>query len=221
MSQAVLQDLESALSPANVILRDGSQAWTADQPVGGHKLTGLADPVDPQDAATLASVLALIASGLAGTGDVVGPDPGVDNALAIFDGVSGKLLKVGPVWRLASTGKMLCGPSYTPTVVVADAATITLNWNLSNRFQATLGGNRTIAFTNVTKDQPIKFRLSQDGTGSRTVTWPAGIFWPGGVEPTLTTTPGHWDNVVLECLGFDGYGNPEFEGYIAGQNFGA
>lgn len=218
MTQAVLQDLESALSPANVILRNGSQAWTADQSVGGHKLTDLADPTNPQDAATLASVVALIAGGLAGTGDVVGPDPGVDNALAIYDGTTGKLLKVGPVWRLASTGKMLCGPSYTPTVVVADAATITLNWNLSNRFQATLGGNRNIAFSNVTKDQPIKFRLYAEGF---TPTWPAGIYWPGGVVPTPTATAGHWDNYVFECLGFDGYGNPLFEGYIAGQNFGA
>lgn len=221
MTQAVLEDLQSLVALANLILRNGSQAWTADQSVGGHKLTNLADPVDAQDAATLASVVALVGAGLGDAGDVDGPASSEDGALALFNGTTGKLLKMGALWRLASTGKMLCGPSYTPTIVVADAATITLNWNLSNRFETTLGGNRTIAFSNVTKDQPIKFRIKQDATGSRTVTWPAGIFWPGGVAPTLTTTAGHWDNVVLECLGFDGYGSPLFEGYIAGQNFGA
>jgi hypothetical protein len=37
---------------AKLIQRDGSVAFTADQSVGGNKLTNVADPVNPQDAAT-------------------------------------------------------------------------------------------------------------------------------------------------------------------------
>lgn len=36
----------------NAIHKDGSRVWTADQSVGGHKLTNVADPASAQDAAT-------------------------------------------------------------------------------------------------------------------------------------------------------------------------
>ena len=35
--------------------------------------------------------------------------------------------------------------------------------------------------------------LTQDGSGSRTVTWPAGIAWSGGTAPTLTTAANKTD----------------------------
>ncbi len=41
---------------ADVIKKDGSVAYTADQPMGSNKITGLADPTNPQDAATKAYV---------------------------------------------------------------------------------------------------------------------------------------------------------------------
>lgn len=31
--------------------------------------------------------------------------------------------------------------------------------------------------------------VQQDGTGSRTVTWPAAVVWVGGAAPTLDTDP--------------------------------
>lgn len=41
---------------AKFIQRDGSVAYTADQPYGTHKITGLGDPTNPQDGATKAYV---------------------------------------------------------------------------------------------------------------------------------------------------------------------
>jgi hypothetical protein len=48
----------------NWIKRDGSVPFTADQPHGGFKITGVADPINPQDAATRAWVLANITGGV-------------------------------------------------------------------------------------------------------------------------------------------------------------
>lgn len=39
-----------------VIVADGSHAYSANQPMGGNRVTGAGDPVDPQDYATLASM---------------------------------------------------------------------------------------------------------------------------------------------------------------------
>jgi hypothetical protein len=49
---------------ANFIKRDGSVPFTADQPHGGFKITGLADPVNPTDAANRQWVLANVAGGV-------------------------------------------------------------------------------------------------------------------------------------------------------------
>lgn len=54
--KGALQDLETALElkadEADVVLRDGSQAFTADQSMGGNKLTNLGAPTAGSDAAT-------------------------------------------------------------------------------------------------------------------------------------------------------------------------
>lgn len=49
---------------ANFILRTGVTAFTNDQSMGSHYLTNLLDPVNPQDAATRAWVLAQIGTGV-------------------------------------------------------------------------------------------------------------------------------------------------------------
>lgn len=56
------------------------------------------------------------------------------------------------------------------------------------------GGNATLSFNNPPKAGTlITIILVQDGTGSRTVTWPATVKWSGGTAPTLTTTAGKRD----------------------------
>ncbi len=51
------------------------------------------------------------------------------------------------------------------------------------------GGNATLTFSNAPKaGSLVTIILVQDGTGSRTVTWPATVKWSGGTAPTLTTT---------------------------------
>ncbi len=52
MTLFVFQDAGLTLNPADIILRDGSVAFTGDQSLGNHKLTNVTDPTSAQDAAT-------------------------------------------------------------------------------------------------------------------------------------------------------------------------
>lgn len=57
-------------------------------------------------------------------------------------------------------------------VALVDGPTINVDASLGNSFVVTLGGNRTIANpTNLTAGQRYTFRLNQDTTGGRSVTW--------------------------------------------------
>jgi hypothetical protein len=98
-----------------------------------------------------------------------------------------------------SASRMAHGATYSAFVALTDGATITIDWSAGNQFRVTLGGNRTIAFVNLQTGQLIRVRLQQDATGSRTVTWPAGISWAGGAAPTLTTTANKADWIGLIC----------------------
>lgn len=80
--------------------------------------------------------------------------------------------------------------SYTPAVTVAFHATaMTLDCALSNVFATTLTANVTVAptLTNPGDGQTIRWFLTQDAGGSKTMTWPASFKWPGGTVPTLST----------------------------------
>jgi hypothetical protein len=79
---------------------------------------------------------------------------------------------------------------------LTDGATITPDFNDSNNFTVTLGGNRTLANpSNLTAGQSGSVFLVQDGTGSRTLAF--GSYWDfaGGTAPTLTTAAGAVDRI--------------------------
>lgn len=69
---------------------------------------------------------------------------------------------------------------------LADGATINIDWEDASTQYVTLGGNRTLQFDNPVNGGVYVLIITQDGTGSRTVTWPT-ISWPGGSAPTLST----------------------------------
>lgn len=95
----------------------------------------------------------------------------------------------------------------------SDGATITFNMATSNLHTVTLGGNRTLALSNVAVGQCFILRLVQDGSGSRTVTWFSTIKWAGGSAPTLTTTANKTD-----VLGFICTSSGNYDGFVVGQN---
>jgi len=99
--------------------------------------------------------------------------------------------------------------TYTPV----GAATATLDVSNSNIHSITMpAGNITIAVSNETVGQVFLVEITQDGGGSRTVTWFSTIRWAGGAAPTLTTTGSKRDTFGFRVTGTDTY-----DGYIIGQ----
>jgi len=84
-----------------------------------------------------------------------------------------------------------------PYVALTDAALIVTDLSLGSNFSVTLGGNRTLsnpigtAYVGAT----YRWRITQDGTGSRTLAYGTQFKFPGGA-PTLTTTAGATDVIT-------------------------
>lgn len=95
---------------------------------------------------------------------------------------------------------------YAQITTLTDRATIPVVWNDGNVQQVTLGGNRTFTFSNPKAGAIYYLILKQDGTGSRTVTWPT-IKWRGGSAPILTTTANKKDVIKLIYDGTDYLGD--------------
>jgi hypothetical protein len=82
-------------------------------------------------------------------------------------------------------------------VALTDAATITSDFSLGNNFSVTLGGNRTLGNpSNVGAGQAGQIVVTQDGTGSRTLTLAANWFPVGGSAPTWTAAAGAIDIIT-------------------------
>lgn len=87
--------------------------------------------------------------------------------------------------------------------VATDAATVTFDLATSRKQKVTLTDNRNVEFTNYLEGLIFAVKITQDATGGRLVTWDNTIKWPGGSEPTLTTTPTHSDWFCFICTGSD------------------
>jgi hypothetical protein len=82
---------------------------------------------------------------------------------------------------------------------LTDGATITMDCSLGYNGYVTLGGNRTLALSNVTAGKDITIVITQDGTGSRIITLPATSLVPNGfgsgTSITLSTGAGKVDMI--------------------------
>ena len=85
----------------------------------------------------------------------------------------------------------------TQDVELADAPTIAVDWNNGRVQYVTLGGSRTFTFSNGQDSGRYVLVITQDTTGSRSVTWPASVRWPGIRPPALTTTANKTDYVTF------------------------
>ena len=121
------------------------------------------------------------------------------------------------VWTQTSN-RCCSGSGSEAGFTLTDGATITIDQYRGDDFKVTLGGNRTLALTNPTLDQSVLLRVIQDGTGSRTLSYPASVKWPGGTAPTLTTTANASDWLGFKCVDAS---TPVYHGFIVGQGYSA
>ncbi len=91
------------------------------------------------------------------------------------------------------------GQYHSLAFTLSDGGTIPVDWNNGNVQYVTLGGNRTITVSNPREGGRYLLGIIQDGTGSRTLTWPT-IKWAGGSAPVLTATANRTDIISLVYL---------------------
>mgnify|MGYP003329503118 FL=1 len=89
--------------------------------------------------------------------------------------------------------------------VAGSGGTVAISYAAGNIADITLTASTTFTFSNHVVGTYI-LKLTQGGTGSYTVTWPASVKWSGGTAPTLTTTVGKTDIVTLFHDGTNFYG---------------
>jgi hypothetical protein len=165
-----------------------------------------------------------------GAGDLSGPASSTDNALVRFDGTGGSTVQ-NSGWTLSDANALTAGgvfdmngnraklKDYSETTVIANTSTTyTIDLESGNVFNLTLTGDCTYTFSNPPASGSAgAFTLiqNQDGTGSRTVTWPASVEWAGGSAPAITSTASSTD--VFTFITTDG--GTTWYGFTGGQDF--
>jgi hypothetical protein len=166
-------------------------------------------------------------------GDLSGPGSSTDNALVRFDGAGGSAVQSSG-WILSDADALTAGgefavedqevtrpklKDYSETLVTANTSTTyTIDLESGNVFNLTLTGDCTYTFSNPPASGSAgAFTLiqNQDGTGSRTVTWPASVEWAGGSAPAITSTASSTD--VFTFITTDG--GTTWYGFTGGQDF--
>lgn len=99
------------------------------------------------------------------------------------------------------------GAATTPGVVTFSATAMVVNCLLSNVFATTFTANVTAAptITNPINGQTVNWFITQDATGGRTIIWPAGLKWPGGIIPALSTAANAVDLLVITYRSTTGF----------------
>lgn len=94
-----------------------------------------------------------------------------------------------------------------PVAVTFSATAMAVDCSLSNVFTTTFTANVTTApaFNNAKDGQTINWFITQDATGSRTMTWPTSFKWAGGSAGVLTTTASAVDLVVATYRSSTGF----------------
>lgn len=104
---------------------------------------------------------------------------------------------------------------YTEEVATANTSTAyTIDLAGGSVQILTLTGNCVYTFPTPVAGKSFILIQKQDATGSRTVTWPAAVKWPGATAPTLTATAAKADKFIFTAI--DG---SSWLGSVAGQNY--
>ena len=118
-----------------------------------------------------------VGSGLTLSGGVLTSSGGGGGVTTIANGGTGATTANGAVVNLQ--------PGSLP--VTESSGAITLNWAAAPIQRTVLNANATVSFNNANEGQTITAFLTNNAT-SYTVTWPTGVLWAGGNNPTMTAS---------------------------------
>ena len=172
-------------------------------PQGSTGATGATGPQGPAGPNTVSGTTATALSGLLagdGTNVVVA---GIGSGLQF----TANTLSVSGV-VLTTTNQSVAGVKTFSDALdlsvhtLTDSATIAVDAAAANKFHITLGGNRTIANpTNAVDGRLVIFRLQQDATGNRVVTWGNDYRFGGDLAAAnvvLSTAANITDRIAFE-----------------------
>ena len=99
-------------------------------------------------------------------------------------------------------------------VVTSDSGTsYTIDLTQGGVHKVTLTADCTFDFAGATtgSTDSVTLLVQQDSTGGRAITWPTGVLWDSGTEPSLTTNAG--DEHLLTFVNLDG----NWYGFVGGE----
>jgi hypothetical protein len=122
-------------------------------------------------------------------------------------GVTARFASPGPIGTTApGVGRFT--QASTPEVAITFSATaMVIPCASSNVFRTTFTANVTVAptFTGLQDGQTINWFITQDATGSRTMTWPSSFRWPTSADKLLSTAANSVDLLIATYRSTTGF----------------
>jgi hypothetical protein len=185
---------------------------------------GTANKVVTADVLQSAMAVQTLAEGAVVTGSISGTTLTVsavtNGTLGVGQTISGTGVTSGTTITALGTGTGGTG-TYTVSAsqtVSSTTITSTCYWDMSLAINAkvTLTANRTMTIGNPPTTGTYSIGVAQDGTGSRTMTWPSSFDWGTTGAPTLTTTASKRDRITVFCTDAS---TPKFDAFLSGKGF--
>jgi len=133
---------------------------------------------------------------------LMAPDGSPNPALSADNDGNIGISLTAPSQKLHVNGSVLVNDvfGFNEEVANTSSGSITVDWTKGNRQKLTLSNTGvTVYFTDPPIDSTLTLVITQDATGSKTIsTWDTDIKWPNGTAPTLTTTANAID--MISCL---------------------
>jgi hypothetical protein len=174
-------------------------------PIAGGTFTGAVSGVTPaaDDNTTLLSTTAWFNGQLSAVNPLINGTaaPGTSKRVARQDHVHPTDTTRAPTASPTFSGTMTVnGQAATPeTAITFSATAMVITWSASNVQRLTMTANVTVApgMGSYVDGQTLNIFITQDGTGSRTMTWPSAWKWVNGSVPVLSTAPGAVDLLTI------------------------
>ena len=117
------------------------------------------------------------------------------NAAGLSNNTSHANLGIVTATSFSGDASNLTGISAGPVnqqSVTANGANTAIDISDGNLIYMTQSANTTISFTGISGNTAVVYliRIKDDNTTTRTITWPSGIVWNGGSEPSLLQDEG-------------------------------